>query len=187
MLSLVFTVAHTATAVATIVIIANTTAVGTTANIAINNDTQRQWSILVYVRLIHEDDIMEAMFFFKLFPDTTIGEGIFYEVMQYFNNNNIPMTNLISIASDGAAAMAGKVKGFISRMKSDAPHIFHIHCIIHRHHLVAMNTGGDMVEALNTAILVIYFVKSNSVNDRFFVQCCEDENSKTLLLHTEAR
>ena len=32
--------------------------------------------------------------------------------------------------------------------------------------LVAKNIGGDMEEALNTAIHAINFVKSNSVNDR---------------------
>ena len=44
-----------------------------------------------------------------------------------------------------------------------------------------------MEEALNTAIYVINFVKSNSVNDRFFLQFCEYENFTTLFLHTEAR
>ena len=63
--------------------------------------------------------------------------------------------------------MTEKVKGFISGMKSVAPHIFHIHCIIHRQHLVARNIGGDMEKALNTAIHAINFVTSNSVNNRF--------------------
>ena len=80
--------------------------------------------------------------------------------------------------------MTGKVKGFISRMKSVAPDIFHIHYIIHRQHLVARNIGGDMEEALNAAIHAINATKSNLVN-RFFVQFCEYENLKTLLLHTE--
>ena len=63
--------------------------------------------------------------------------------------------------------MTGIVKGFISRMKSVAHHIFHIHCIIRRQHLVAKNIEGDMEEALNTDIHAANFVKSNSVNDRF--------------------
>ena len=98
--------------------------------------------------------------------------------MQYFNNKNIPLTNLINIASDGAAAMTGKVKGFISRMKSVAPPILHIHCVIHREHLVAKNIEGDMEEAPNTAIHATNFVKSNSV-------CCECEHVELveMLLH----
>ena len=141
--------------------------------------------LLVYVRFIHEDDIREEMLFIKCLPETTNGEDIFNEVMQYFINKAIPFTNLINIASDGAAAMTVKVKGFISRMKSVVPHIFHIHCLIHMQHLVAENTCGDMEEALNTAIHVINFVKLNSVI--VFLQFCEDERFRTLLLHTEER
>ena len=52
-------------------------------------------------------------------------------------------------------------------MKSVASHIFYIHCIVHRQHLVAKNIGGDIEEALNAALHAINFVKSNSVSDRF--------------------
>ena len=98
--------------------------------------------LLVYVRFIHEDDIKEYMLIIKSFPETTCGEDIFNELMQYFNGKNIPLTNLIHIASDGVAAMTGKVQGFVSRMESVA------------------------------AIHTINFVKTNSVNDRLFEQLC---------------
>ena len=98
-------------------------------------------------------------------PETTTGEDIFNAVMPYINNRNIPLNNLINIASDGAAAVTGKVKGFISRMKFVALHIFHVQYIIHRQHLVAKNIGGDLEEALNAAIHAINFVKSDSVSD----------------------
>ena len=50
------------------------------------------------------------MLFIKSLPETTTGKDIFNEVMQYINNKNIPLTNLIYIASDGSAAMTGKLK-----------------------------------------------------------------------------
>ncbi|XP_014773603.1 SCAN domain-containing protein 3-like [Octopus bimaculoides] len=102
--------------------------------------------LLVYVRFIHEDDIREEMLFIKSLSETINGEDIFNEVMQYFNDRNIPLTNWINIASDGAAAMTGKVKDFVSKMKSVSPHTFYIHCVIHRQHLVAKNIGGHMEE-----------------------------------------
>ena len=37
-----------------------------------------------------------------------------------------------------------------------------------------------MEETLNTDIHVIIFVILNTVNDRFYVQFCEDENFNTL-------
>ncbi|CAI9715651.1 domain-containing 3-like [Octopus vulgaris] len=133
--------------------------------------------LLVYVRFVHEDDIREEKLFIKSLSETTNGEDIFNEVMQYFNNKNIPLTNLINIASDRAAAMTGKVKGFVLLLTS----------FIHRQHLVAKNIGGHMEEALNTTIYAINFVKSNSVNNRYFRQFCEDEDFKALLLHAEVR
>ena len=56
--------------------------------------------LLIYVRFIHEDDVREEMLFITFFPETTTGEDIFNEVIQYFNSKNIPLTNLINIASD---------------------------------------------------------------------------------------
>ncbi|XP_029641217.1 SCAN domain-containing protein 3-like [Octopus sinensis] len=159
----------------------------TNFSIQVEDSTIHNQAILVYVRFIHEDDIREEILFIKSLSETTNGDDIVSEVMQYFNDKSIPLTNLINIASDGAAAMTGKVKGFVSRMKSVAPHIFYVHCIIHRQHLVAKNIGSHMEEALNTVIHAINFVKSNPVNNRLFMQFCEDEDFKTLLLHTEVR
>ena len=84
-------------------------------SIQVNESTIHILAILIYVRFINEDDIREEMLFIKSLPETTTGKDTFNEIMQYFNNKNIPLTNLINIASNGVAAMAGKVKGFISR------------------------------------------------------------------------
>ena len=102
------------------------------------------------------------MLFIKSLPETTIQEDIFNEVMQYFSNKNMPLTNLNNIASDRSDfSCHGNATLCISRMKSVAPYIFHIHWIVHRQHLVAKNTGGDMEEALNTDVHAINFDTSN--------------------------
>ena len=74
-----------------------------------------------------------------------------------------------------------------SRMKSVAPHISHVHCIVHRQHLAAKKIGGDMKEALNAAMHATNLVRANLLNDRLFMQFCETEKFKTLLLHSEVR
>ena len=103
-----------------------------------------QTILLIYVRFIHVDDVGEEILFNSL-PKTTNGEDVFNEVMQYFHDiKNTPFTNWTYIASDGAAEMTERVKGFVPGMKSVSPHIFHINCIIHRQHLVTKNIGGDM-------------------------------------------
>ena len=143
--------------------------------------------LLVYVRFIYDDDVREEMLFIKSLPETTHGEDIFNHIMQYCNDKSISLTNLIYIASDGAAAMTGKVKGFVPRMKAVAPYFSHVHCIVHMQHLAAKSIGGDMEQAFNAAIHAINFVKANALNDRLFMQFCETEKLKILLLYTEVR
>ena len=63
--------------------------------------------------------------------------------------------------------------------------MFYFHCIIRRQYLIAKNIGGDMQETHNTAVHAINFVRS--LNVRFFVQFCEDENLRTIFLHAEVR
>ena len=125
---------------------------------------------LVYVRFIYDDDVREEMLFIKSLPETTRGEDIFNHVMQYCKDKGIPLANLIYIASDGAAAMTGRVKGLVSRMKSVAPHITNIHCIVHRQHLAAKNIAGGMEEALNAAIHASNSVKLKSSKHSCFTQ-----------------
>ena len=48
------------------------------------------------------------MLFIKSLPETTNGLDVFNEVLRCFSNENTPLTNLINIASDGAAGMAWK-------------------------------------------------------------------------------
>ena len=68
--------------------------------------------LLGYVRFIYDDDVREEMLFIESLPETTRGENIFNHIMQYCDYKDIPLTNLICIASDGATAITGRVKGF---------------------------------------------------------------------------
>ena len=86
------------------------------------------------------------------------GKDKFNEVMQHVKEANISLTTLINIASDGTAAMTGKQKGFVPRMKSVAPRFLYVHCIINGEHLVADDIGGYVQQALFTDIHAIYFV-----------------------------
>ncbi|XP_014771897.1 SCAN domain-containing protein 3-like [Octopus bimaculoides] len=72
----------------------------TNFSIQVDDSTSHNQAILlVYVRFIHEDGIREEMLLIKSLSETTNGEDIFNEVMQYFDDK---LTNLINIASDGA-------------------------------------------------------------------------------------
>ncbi|KFD68217.1 hypothetical protein M514_19699 [Trichuris suis] len=71
--------------------------------------------------------------------------------------------NVIACATDGAASMVGRYRGFIAHLKRVLPSVFTIHCVIHREHLVSKKI--------------------------VFSGNCEENNEDfdTLLLHSEVR
>ena len=142
--------------------------------------------LLTYVRYIDAMAIHEEMLFMKKLIDTR-SDTIYAAVYGYLHDNGIPLSNLLQIATDGASAMTGKHNGFVAKLKTVAPHILAIHCIIHRQHLAAKSLIDDMDEALKVAISTVNFVKANALHDRLFQNLCEHEDHQTLLMHTEVR
>ena len=114
--------------------------------------------LLAYVRYIDAMVIHEEMLFINKLIDTR-SETIYAAVYDFLHNNEIPLSNLLQITTDGASAMTGKHNGFVAKFKEVAPHIITIHCIIHRQHLAAKSLDNDMEEALKVAISAINFVK----------------------------
>jgi len=80
----------------------------------------------------------------------TKGEYIFNILKDYFIEKAIPLTNII--LADGAPAMFGCICNFISHLKQNVPELFAIHCVIHRHHLVAKNQSGRLHQSLQFII-----------------------------------
>ena len=123
--------------------------------------------LLAYFRYIDAMVIPEEILFINKLIDTR-SETIFAAVYDFLQNNGIPLSNLLQIATDGASAMTGKHNGFVAKLKEVAPHIMTIHCIIHRQHLAAKSLNNDMEEALKVTISAISFVKANALHDRLF-------------------
>lgn len=92
--------------------------------------------LLVYVRfIIIEEEIHEKFLFARTLETDTKGESTFNVLSIFFT---IPITNLISVATNGAPAMVSRYRGFISHLKRILAGLTAIHCVIHRH-LVAKN------------------------------------------------
>ena len=93
--------------------------------------------LLAYVGFIQEGKLVEEMLFARRLVTYSKGESIFKVVESFFQEKEIPLRNIIGCATDGAPAMVGRHRGFISHMKSVVPELFAIHCVVHREHLVA--------------------------------------------------
>jgi hypothetical protein len=96
--------------------------------------------LLVYVRFIKDESLVQELLFSRLLHIQTKGESIYSVVEQFFREKEIPLRNILSCASDGAPSMVGRYNGFVAHLKKAVPDVFTIHCVIHRQHLVAKKT-----------------------------------------------
>ena len=99
--------------------------------------------LLAYVRYIDAMVIHEEMIFINKLIGTR-SETIYAAVYAFLQNNGIPLSNQLQLATDGASAMTRKHNGFVAKFKEVAPHKMTTHCIIHRQHLAAKSLDNDM-------------------------------------------
>ncbi|XP_068243860.1 SCAN domain-containing protein 3-like [Palaemon carinicauda] len=143
--------------------------------------------LLAYVRFNSDEGHKEEMLFARSLVTDTKGETIFNEAVTYFQQNNIPLKNIIACATDGAPSMTSRYNGFIAHIKKAVPEVFCIHCVIHRQHLVAKKLSAHLHDALTVVMQVVNLMKLNSLRDRPFHELCKQngEEFERLVLHTE--
>ncbi|XP_064118924.1 zinc finger MYM-type protein 6-like [Macrobrachium nipponense] len=64
--------------------------------------------LMAFVRFLDVDEICQEMLFALKLTTDTKGESIFKKLEVYFEENNIPLKNIVACATDGAAAMIGR-------------------------------------------------------------------------------
>ncbi|XP_026471713.1 SCAN domain-containing protein 3-like [Ctenocephalides felis] len=145
--------------------------------------------LLTYVRFIKDEEVCQELLFVRNLETDTKGETIFKTLEKFFDEKDIPLKNIISVATDGAPAMRGCQKGFIAYLKNKIPNVLAVHCVIHRQHLVAKNLSERLHQTLQHVIRAINKIRHNSLNERLFNQLCtaNDEEFNRLLFHTEVR
>ncbi|KFD63506.1 hypothetical protein M514_08497 [Trichuris suis] len=142
-----------------------------------------------YVRFIKEVKLVQELLFASELLTDTRGESIFRTVEDFFKEKEIPLTNVIAVATDGAPSMLGRHRGFLSYLKEKVPDLLAVHCVIHRQHLVAKRLSDRLHRSLQYVITAVNKIKSSALRERLFSQLCEenDEDFNRLLLHTEVR
>lgn len=145
--------------------------------------------LLAYVRFIHKEQVCQEMLFARSLKTDTKGQTVYQTVSDFCEAKEIPLTNIVACATDGAAAMVGRYRGFTAYLKEAVPNVLAVHCVIHRQHLVAKNLSENLHESLRIVIAAVNKIKANSLNSRLFKQLCaeNDEDFDRLLLHTEVR
>ncbi|KFD46434.1 hypothetical protein M513_12699 [Trichuris suis] len=82
---------------------------------------QNEALLLAYVRFIKEGKLVQELLFAKELLTDTRGESIFRTVEDFFKENEIALTNVIAVATDGAPSMLGRHRGFLSYLKEKVP------------------------------------------------------------------
>lgn len=65
--------------------------------------------LLAYVRLINDGNLVEDLLFAKLLEIDTKGETVYRVLEKCLHDNDIPITNIIACATDGAPPMRGVI------------------------------------------------------------------------------
>lgn len=124
--------------------------------------------------------------------DTTTGSDIFKAVMEVLNAYNLPLKKLVCLATDGAPAMTGTVKGVVAKFKEQCKEqgntdFQHFHCIIHQQSLCSkvLNIG----HVLKNVTKIVNYIRARGLNHRQFSKFLEDVGSEytDLPYYTEVR
>ncbi len=147
--------------------------------------------LMVYVRFVSptKNALCDEFLFSDFLGVNATAEAIFNALSAYLVSNDIPFANIIGCTTDGAPAMVGRHSGFISRLKTKAPHIIAIHCALHRENLVAKHLHPALDEAMRVVVQVVNHIKGKPKCNRIFQQLCADEgeNFVNLLQFTQIR
>ena len=95
----------------------------------------------------------------------------------------------VSMCTDGAAAMVGRIKGFVNRVREKNPNVVVTHCFLHRKALVTKTLPTELVSLLDNVVSMVIYNKTRPLKSRLFAILCEEMGAehKALLLHTEVR
>ena len=132
-----------------------------------STDVSNYAQLLVYVRYATKDAILnESLLINK--RRTTTKEDVFELVDNFFKENGLQWTELVSCTSKGAPAMFGRKSGFQARVKAVPPSVTSVHYFIHQFALAARLLPPDIETSLNLVVKMVNYIKTSVLNSRLF-------------------
>jgi hypothetical protein len=131
-----------------------------------STDATGKCHVLAFVRFEENSDIIEQFLFCRELTNT--GREIFDCVNAYFEEHEIQWAYCISVCTDGAPALTGRIKGFLAFVKKFNPTLI-THCFLHREALMMKNVdGGQLAEVLSSVVSMINYIRTRPVKSRIF-------------------
>ena len=143
--------------------------------------------LLVFIRMVFEDfTSKEELLGMISLKERTRGIDIFEAFKNLLNDLKVPLFKLVSITTDGAAAMIGRINGFIAlcQNEDEFPAFLSYHCIIHQQVLASKRLNTK--EVMDIAFKLVNSIRASSLKRRLF-QMHLNEGQPELLLHTDVR
>ena len=84
----------------------------------------------------------------------------------------------MSACADGAPAMMGIKKGFMSFTKKQNKDILIVHCYLHRKNLAAEDIQANLALVFKEVVCVVNYIKSHSLCTRLFRVFCDEMGTK---------
>ena len=145
--------------------------------------------LMVFVRYFDTNDFVEQFLFCRPLAKNTTGEEIFKKVDFFFEEHQLEWSNCVSVSADGAPAMMGSKKGFMSFVKKKNNNISVVHCLLHRENLATKEIQENLAIVFKEVVSVVNHIKSRPLNTRLFRALCDEMGAELsgLLFHSTVR
>ena len=145
--------------------------------------------LMVFVRYFDTNDFVEQFLFCRPLAKNTTGEEIFKKVDFFYEEHQLEWSNCVSVCADGAPAMMGSNKGFMSFVKRKNNNISVVHCLLHRENLATKEIQENLAIVFKEVVSVVNYIKSRPLNTRLFRALCHEMGAELsgLLFHSTVR
>ena len=125
---------------------------------------------MMFVRYFDSNDFVEQFLFCCLLAKSTTGKDVF-KTVNFFEEHQLEWSNCVSVCADGAPAMMGSKKGFMSFMKEKNDNISVVHCLRHAENLATKDIQKNLAIVIKEDVNNI---KSRPQNSRLFRALCDE-------------
>ena len=122
--------------------------------------------MVIYARYVQSGKVATTFLNICELPNGT-ADTIETTLLAYMDENNLSVSKMMGLGTDGAAVMTGKRNGVAARFKRRQPLLTSIHCVCHRLALAAAHAGNDVPYIHHkfkpTLSQLFYFYQNSSV------------------------
>lgn len=152
-----------------------------------STDVSDTAQLIVFIRMLMNDfTSKEELLCMISLKERTRGLDIFNSFKERVTLMKLPLFKLVSITTDGAAAMTGRNNGFIAlcRQDDDFPDFLSYHCIIHQQVLASKRLNTK--DVMDTTFKIVNSIRGKPLQRRLFKMQIENKDVD-LILHTDVR